>query len=142
MGVYSLSAMGGVLASGMHALLQATLTTTQLNSWGWRIPFWLGSYLHVCVCVCVCFGKCLLIFKNKKNKNKNTKTIGLLVVLVAVYSRNHFRESSEFQHMEAYENPLKQAFTHHKRSSAELSFFYFLFFLDFSCFVYFLKNIN
>jgi MFS transporter, MHS family, proline/betaine transporter len=39
------SEIGALLAAGISALITAVLTTGQLDSWGWRIPFLFGALL-------------------------------------------------------------------------------------------------
>jgi MFS transporter, MHS family, proline/betaine transporter len=39
------SEVGALLAAGIGALVTAVLTTSQLDSWGWRIPFLFGALL-------------------------------------------------------------------------------------------------
>jgi MFS transporter, MHS family, proline/betaine transporter len=39
------SVLGFLLGSGIGALLSAFLTAPQLESWGWRLPFWTGALL-------------------------------------------------------------------------------------------------
>ncbi|MCR5878643.1 MFS transporter [Phenylobacterium sp. J367] len=41
--------MGQLVALGILSLLQTTLTDAQLESWGWRIPFFIGAAMAVVV---------------------------------------------------------------------------------------------
>ncbi|MCM2579555.1 MFS transporter [Streptomyces meridianus] len=44
---YVSTTVGQLIASGLAALLAASLTTGQMSSWGWRIPFLVGALLSL-----------------------------------------------------------------------------------------------